>query len=188
MNDEELDKLVDELLGRESEEKPEETEFEKTWKAVFVDELLSDKNEVEQEEAEDWKDKEEEALEEPEWKTKLLKCVDRNKGLRDDNFVSPYEFLLYTEETDTVESVELKDLALRHPWEEKDGRWQARDVGKLLKLKLTLWRQSVVANELVEEGVSGQLCATVVLCVPKDKGLPFSWVVVNAKTLPKESG
>lgn len=179
MNNEELNELVDELLGRESEQKPEETEFEKAWKAAFDDGPLSG-----EEEGEEWEYKAEEE-EEPAWRTTLLECVDRNKGLRDDNFAEPYSVLLYTEETDTVESVELKDLALRHPWEETDGRWQARDVGKLLKLKLTLWRQSVVAYELVEEGVSGQLCATVALCVPTDKSLPFSWVVLNAKTLPK---
>lgn len=155
MNEEEVDRLVEQLLSGGGE---------------YV--------------AEEWEDEVEEEKE-PAWRTTLLECVDRHKELRDDNFVSPYELLLYTEETDTLESVELKDLALRHPWEEKDGRWQSRDVGALLKTKLTLWRQSVVANELVEEGVSGQLCATVVLCVPKDKGLPFSWVVVNAKTLPK---
>ena len=120
---------------------------------------------------------------EPQWRTTLLDCIDRNLELRDQNHGEAYKVLLYTEESDTIESVELSELVLRHPWDEPDGRWQGRDVGKLIKHKLTLFRQSQVAHELAREGVQGHQCGTVVLVVPKDRSLPFTWIELKARTV-----
>lgn len=126
-----------------------------------------------------------ELIGEPTWRQSLLACVDRDKRLRNRNFLEPYELLVYEETTDRVESVSLKDLAVRYPWGWKGCRWNAEDVGRVLRAKLTLWRQSVVANELVAEGVVNKTWGTVVLCVPKDGDLPFSWIEVKSRTQPK---
>lgn len=136
----------------------------------FLDELLGKETPVEENT-------------ESTWRSTLMACVGRNLELRDRNHMEPYKLLLYTEELDTLESVELSELALRHPWDEPDGRWQGRDVGKLLKLKLTLWRQSMAAHALAKEGVMRLECGTVVVVIPKDQDLPFLWVELKARTV-----
>lgn len=124
----------------------------------------------------------EDLLREPTWRKKLLACVDRNKRLSERNFVEPYELLIYEETTETIESVSLKDLAVRYPWGWKGCRWNAEDVGLILRAKLTLCRQSVVANELAADGVANKNWGTVVLCIPEDADLPFSWIEVRSWT------
>jgi len=126
----------------------------------------------------------EESTEEVEltWETTLLECVDRNKELRDRNFLEPYELLVYEEVTDMVQSVSLSDLAVRYPWECTECRWNAEDVGLALRAKFTLWRQSVVASELLDEGISSKPCGSVVLCIPKDTDFPFWWIELKSLT------
>lgn len=102
-------------------------------------------------------------------------ALESNRSLRDDNFVTPDAVLLFTETTGELEEVEFWELCSRFPLEQPGMRWAYSNLGELVAAKATLYRQSVVANELADEDPYSQgLCGTVVVVDPIRPG-PVSW-------------
>jgi hypothetical protein len=100
--------------------------------------------------------------------------------LRDDNFVNPDFVLVFTEKTGELEEVAVIDLPLLYPLTQPGQRWSHRNLGELVEAKATLYRQSVVANELADEDPAATPpCGTVVLVDPIRPG-PVSWTRVTA--------
>ena len=105
----------------------------------------------------------------------LEKALAANCELRDDNFVNPDFVLVFTEKTGELEEVAVMDLPLLFPLAQPGMRWAYSDLGQLVEAKATLYRQSVVANELADEDPYSQgLCGTVVVVDPIRPG-PVSW-------------
>jgi hypothetical protein len=114
-------------------------------------------------------------------------ALESNRSLRDDNFVTPDAVLLFTETTGELEEVELWDLPFRFPLGNPGMRWDYSNLGELIEAKATLYRQSVVANELADEDPYSQgLCGTVVVVDPIRPG-PLNWARITAPISATES-
>ena len=116
---------------------------------------------------------------------KLLESLDKNRELRDDNFVHPESVLVFTEATNTLEEVPVWELPLRFPLQGHGARWCHSDLGEILERKATLYRQSQAANDLAEEHPEATPeCGTVCLVVPDRAGV-LSWCEVKARIAPE---
>jgi len=140
-------------------------------------------NGTDEEEAEWEREREREKLAEEEQERERRAALDRalskDLSLRDRNFVDATTLLVFDEETGSVSEVAVWDLPLRYPVGE---RWVDSDFGRVLRLKFAGYRQSVVAQEVAnEDREAAPWCSTVVLTVPKDSKLPYSYVEVKAR-------
>jgi len=114
----------------------------------------------------------------------LLRTLDENSELRDDNFVHPESVLVFVEATGTLEEVPVWELPFRFPLQGHGARWCHEDLGEVVEAKATLYRQSRAANDLAEDYPDATPeCGTVVLVDPNRPG-PLSWCVVKARVLP----
>jgi hypothetical protein len=109
--------------------------------------------------------------------------------LKDDNFVNPDFVLVFTEKTGELEEVALIDLPLLFPLAQPGMRWAYSDLGQLVEAKATLYRQSVVANELAEEDPTANPgCGTVCVVDPVRPG-PLYWCrITGTITAPGKPG
>ena len=95
--------------------------------------------------------------------------------LRCDNHVTPDAILVYNEEEDSIEEIDLMDLPLRYPCGQ-GCKWSDSDLGAVVKEKAMLFRQSLIAHEISDEDQeSTPICGTVVLVIPAGNR-PYRWL------------
>jgi hypothetical protein len=103
--------------------------------------------------------------------------------LRCDNHVTPDAILVYDEEADSIEEIDLMDLPLRYPCG-PGCRWSDSDLRAIVKEKALLYRQSMISHEISDEDREATpACGTVVLVITRDHR-PYKWLRVVATIEP----
>ena len=111
-------------------------------------------------------------------------ALESNRQLRDDNFVTPDAILVFTEETNTLEEVELIQLPLRFPLSGKGARWSYDDLGQILEAKAVMYRQSVIAAEISDEDPTAEPAMGTVVLVAEANRHCLSWNRIMARVDP----
>ena len=103
-------------------------------------------------------------------------------AVRDQNHVEAAEVLVWDRHREPViQSVPLHELTLRYPCSAPEDGWTMEDLGKVVRAKGMLYRQSVVAHELSDEDpTASPVCGTVVFIARATEGGRHRWVLEKA--------
>lgn len=118
------------------------------------------------------------------FKDSLQVALDSNRQLRDDNFVTPDAILVFTEDTNTLEEVELVKLPLRFPLSGKGARWSYEDLGRIVAAKALLYRQSCIADEISTADPTAEPAMGTVVLVAEANRHCLSWNRIQARVDP----
>jgi len=76
-----------------------------------------------------------------ELQAKALNALDANPGILQASTNAPYSILVYTEETNQLEAVELQELPLLYPCSGRSARWNFESFGRVVVDKALLHRK-----------------------------------------------
>jgi hypothetical protein len=72
---------------------------------------------------------------------KALNAINDTPGILLASLNNPYSVLVYTEETNSVERVDISELPLRYPCTGRNARWNFENLGRVLAEKALCFRK-----------------------------------------------
>ncbi len=110
------------------------------------------------------------------------------QAVRDQNHVEADCVLVWNRTRHPVlESVPFHELTLRYPCDGEGDGWDLEELGKVVRAKGTLYRQSIAAHDLSEEDPTATpFCGTVVLIARAMEEERHRWVIEKSAIRQEE--